>query len=82
MAKTADDLRQEVLALPAADRARLAADLLASLDDAQADEAEVDRWWSEEAARRAALHDSGAAELLTWEQVLEGVDEHRAQRRA
>ncbi len=82
VAKTADDLRQEVLALPASDRARIASDLLASLDDEQVDEAEVDRWWSEETDRRAALLDSGDAELVTWEQVLERVDERRAQRQA
>ena len=32
MAKTADDLREEVLALPAQERARIASDLLASLE--------------------------------------------------
>ncbi len=82
MAKTADDLRQEVLALPAPDRARLASELLASLDDEHVDEAAVDHSWSEETARRAALLDAGEAELVTWEQVLERVDEHRAQRQA
>jgi putative addiction module component (TIGR02574 family) len=80
MAKTADDLRDEVLALPAQDRARIASDLLASLDAEQADEAEVDRWWSAETERRAALLESGEAQLVTWEHVLERVDARRAQR--
>jgi putative addiction module component (TIGR02574 family) len=80
MAKTADDLRDEVLALPAQDRARIASDLLASLDEEQADEVEVDRWWSAETERRAALLESGEAQLVTWAHVLERVDARRAQR--
>jgi putative addiction module component (TIGR02574 family) len=82
MAKTTDDLRDEVLALPAHDRARIASDLLASLDDEHADVAEVDRWWSAETERRAALLESGEAELVTWEHVLERLDERRAERQA
>lgn len=43
-------------------------------------EAEVDRWWSAKTERRAALLESGEAQLVTWEHVLERVDARRAQR--
>lgn len=57
-AKTADDLRTEVLAPPAHGRARIASDLLASLDHEAADETEVDELWSAE-TRRATMLDTG-----------------------
>lgn len=82
MAKTADDLRDEVLALPAQDRARIASDLLASLDDEHVDEAEIDRLWSIETERRAAMLDSGEASTLTWDEIQQRFAERRAQRSA
>lgn len=82
MAKTADDLRDEVLALPAQDRARIASDLLASLDDEHVDEAEVDRLWSIETERRAAMLESGEAGTLTWDEIQQRFAERRAQRSA
>lgn len=80
MAKTSEDLRDEVLALPAEDRARIAADLLASLDHEHSGVDEVDRWWAVETERRAALLESGEARLVSWDEVLEAVDQRRAQR--
>jgi hypothetical protein len=55
VAKTADDLRTEVLALPAQDRARIATDLLASLDSEAVDENEIDELWTVETKRRASM---------------------------
>ncbi|MFN6118116.1 MAG: addiction module protein [Actinomycetes bacterium] len=51
MAKTADDLREEVLALPTQERARIASELLASLDSEIVDESEIDELWSAETQR-------------------------------
>ena len=51
MTTTAQKLLQDALALAANDRAELAAQLLASLDDAEPD---VEKAWAAEIARRAA----------------------------
>ena len=62
---TLDELKRETLKLPAADRARLACELLESFDPQQ----ELDRLWLEEAVRRGAQIDSGEVELVTAEEV-------------
>ncbi len=82
MAKTADDLRTEVLALPAQERARIASELLASLDSEAVDETEVDELWSVETQRRAASLVSGDARTLTWDEIEQRFAERRAQRDA
>lgn len=82
MAKTADDLREEVLALPAQERARIASDLLASLDSEAVDEDEIDQLWSAESQRRAAMLESGDASTLTWDDIEQRFAERRAQRGA
>lgn len=82
MAKTADDLRVEVLALPAQERARIASDLLASLDSETVDEDEIDQLWSAETQRRAAMLESGDAGTLTWDEIEQRFAERRAQRGA
>ena len=82
MAKTADDLRTEVLALPVQERARIASDLLASLDSEPVDEDEIDRLWSVETQRRAAMLDSGGSGTLTWDDIEQRFAERRAQRGA
>ncbi len=82
MAKTADDLREEVLALPAQERARIASDLLASLDSEAVDEEEIDQLWSAETQRRAAMLESGDAGTLTWEDIQQRFADRRAQRSA
>lgn len=82
VAKTADDLRTEVLALPAHDRARIASELLASLDHEAADETEVDELWSVETQRRATMLDTGEAGTLTWGEIEQRFAERRAQRDA
>jgi putative addiction module component (TIGR02574 family) len=60
-------LEREVLKLPAEDRARLARELLESLDELQPQE--LDRVWLEEASRRAAQIDAGEVELVSAEEV-------------
>ena len=82
MAKTADNLREEVLALPAQERARIASDLLASLDSEAVDEEEIDRLWSAETQRRAGMLESGDAGTLTWDEIQLRFAERRAQRSA
>ena len=82
MAKTADNLREEVLALPAQERARIASDLLASLDSEAVDEEEIDRLWSAETQRRAGRLESGDAGTLTWDEIQLRFAERRAQRSA
>jgi putative addiction module component (TIGR02574 family) len=56
----AEDVIQTALGLPVEDRAALAEQLLASLDDL--DEHESDRLWGEEAQRRLVAYRSGTAE--------------------
>ncbi len=82
MAKTTDALREEVLALPALERARIASDLLASLDSEAVDEAEIDQLWSAETQRRAAMLESGDAGTLSWDEIQQRFAERRAQHRA
>lgn len=60
-------LEREALKLPAEDRARLARELLDSLDELPPKE--LDRLWLEEASRRAAQIDAGDVELVSSEEV-------------
>ena len=82
VAKTADDLRTEVLALPAQERARIASELLASLDNETVEETEIDELWAAETQRRAAMLDSGDARTITWSEIEQRFAERRAQRDA
>ena len=82
MAKTADDLREEVLKLPAQERARIASNLLASLDSEAVDEEEIDQLWSAETQRRAAMLESGDAGTLTWDDIQQRFADRRGQRSA
>ena len=73
----AETLLGHALTLPMEDRALLASGLLASLDSEVLDEAEVERLWSAETERRATQLESGEAELVTWEHLLQRIDERR-----
>jgi putative addiction module component (TIGR02574 family) len=73
----AEALLEQALTLPIEDRALLASGLLASLDSEPLDEAEVDRLWSAETERRARQLESGEAKLVTWERLLERINERR-----
>ena len=61
-----DQIEQELLKLPASERARIAERLIASLDE----DAEVDRAWLEEVRRRDHEIDSGKVEALPLEDAL------------
>jgi Putative addiction module component len=74
----AEALLEQALTLPAADRVLLASGLLASLDSETLDEVEVERLWSAETDRRASQLESGEAELVTWEHLVQRIDERRS----
>jgi putative addiction module component (TIGR02574 family) len=63
---TTDQIEQELLKLPAADRARLAERLIASLDE----DAEVEAAWRAEVRRRDAELQSGAVQGIPVEDAL------------
>lgn len=82
MAGAADTLLDQALRLPTAERVKLASDLLASVDEADADPDEVERLWAEECQRRVDQLDSGEADLLTWDQVLAEIEADRSSSRS
>lgn len=66
------ELRDEVLALPPEDRARLVIDPLDSLDD-RPHAANADRLtgvWADERARRSAQIDAGQVGLDSWDDLM------------
>ena len=70
MTSRAQDVLREALALPLDERADVAAELLASLDDAAAERpADVEAAWAAEIERRArrALADESSG--VTWDDV-------------
>lgn len=74
MALAPEALLERALSLPPADRARLASGLLASVDDDQADEGEVERSWSEETERRMTALAAGEVQAVSWEHLTTRVD--------
>ncbi|MGV8082425.1 MAG: addiction module protein [Coriobacteriia bacterium] len=64
---TVDELKRQALSLDAPSRADIARELLVSLDDLS--EAEVERLWLEEAARRYREMASGAVGPLPMDEV-------------
>jgi putative addiction module component (TIGR02574 family) len=66
---TTDQIEQELLKLPASDRARLAERLIASLDE----DAEVEKAWAAEVRRRDGELESGAAEAIGLEDALASI---------
>jgi putative addiction module component (TIGR02574 family) len=64
---TIDELKAEALRLNPEERAELASDLLVSLDDLR--ESEIEKVWVEEAMRRDAALDSGAARAIPADEV-------------
>jgi len=70
MTSRAHDLLREALALPLEERADVAAELLASLDDAAAERpADVEAAWAAEIERRARLAMADDAGGVPWEDV-------------
>lgn len=66
MADLVDELSRKARALPPEDRIRLAEELLATVQDV---DAEVEQAWDVEIKRRIAEIDSGAAKLIPAEEV-------------
>ena len=60
-------IERQALQLPLSERAALAHKLLVGLENLSA--AEYDELWADEASRRAAEIDSGAAQLVSSEEV-------------
>jgi len=70
MTSRAQEVLREALALPIAERADVAAELLASLDDAKTENlAEVDAAWAAEIERRARRVLAGESAGVPWDDV-------------
>lgn len=70
MTKTADRLLEEALQLTPADRAKLAAELLSSLEDRDED---VKAAWAAEIARRAADAETDPDDEEDWRAALDDI---------
>jgi len=77
---SSDELLSAVLALPRAERAKLAQDLLRSLDESQ--DADLDAAWAVEIARRAREISSGTVEPVDLEVARERIANRLKARRA
>lgn len=70
MTSRAQELLREALALPIDERAAVAAELLASLDEVGTDDvAEVEAAWAAEIERRARRVMAGESSGIAWEDV-------------
>ena len=69
MTSRAQELLREALALPADERADVAAELLASLDDSETDIADVEASWAAEIEKRARRVLAGESQGVSWEDV-------------
>jgi putative addiction module component (TIGR02574 family) len=70
MTSRAQELLREALTLPIAERADVAAELLASLDAAEAENpAQVEAAWASEIERRARRVMAGESAGIAWEDV-------------
>ncbi|HVF59488.1 MAG TPA: addiction module protein [Thermoanaerobaculia bacterium] len=67
MARLAEAVLKEALALPEEDRADIAGALLESIEPDS--EAEVEAAWRQEVAARVAALDAGEVETIPWEEV-------------
>jgi putative addiction module component (TIGR02574 family) len=79
-----DELLAQVLRLPRQDRARLAEELLASLEEA--DDEDVAAAWAPELERRAREVTEGAVQTVDWStartEILNDLKDRRARRAA
>jgi len=71
MTRATRDLLTEALGLPIDERAKFAADLLESLDEAEDD---VEAAWAAEIQRRVAAARAGELESTDWRIVLDRVE--------
>lgn len=67
MMRSADEILEEALALPAEARAAIAGTLIGSLDESADENAEA--LWSVEIARRVTEIDTGRVQLVSWTEV-------------
>lgn len=75
MTPRAQELLREALTLPIDERADVAAELLASLDEAGVEEhAEVEAAWAAEIERRARRVMAGESQGIPWEDVRAGAE--------
>ena len=72
MPRTTRELLDEVLELPLDERARVAAELLESLDGSESD---VEKAWAAEIQNRVAAARAGELESTDWRLVLERVEQ-------
>jgi putative addiction module component (TIGR02574 family) len=77
---SAADRLAEILRLPVEERARLALELIRSLDAEAEEEAGAAEAWDAEIARRGAEVDAGVAETMTVEEYRAHVRQRRAAR--
>ncbi len=70
---TFDDLQNQGLSLPPADRGRLAVAVLESLDDEPVDEGVAEAWASEVLARSAA-YSRGELKAVDWREALQEIE--------
>ena len=69
MTTLVEELSQKARTLSPEDRARLAEDLLASLEDGSESDSEVEAAWENEIRRRVEEVESGTAKLIPAEDV-------------
>jgi putative addiction module component (TIGR02574 family) len=69
MTSRAQELLREALALPAEERADVAAELLASLDDTETDIAEIEAAWATEIEKRARRVLAEESPGIPWDDV-------------
>jgi putative addiction module component (TIGR02574 family) len=81
MTTRAQELLREALTLPLAERADVAAELLASLDDADADDPHaVQAAWAAEIERRARRVLAGESAGVPWDDVRRRAESERPRR--
>lgn len=69
MTQRTQELLREVLALPAEDRADVAAELLASLEDGDVKTADIEAAWAAEIEKRARRVLAGESQGIPWKDV-------------
>ena len=76
MTSRARELLREALALPLDERADVAAQLLASLDDSSEDPADVEAAWATEIEQRARRVLAGGPPGTSWKDVRSRAESH------
>ena len=72
---TVNDIRRAAMQLPAEEKARLAEELLSSLDTSE--QIEIDAEWTEEIERRIDEVDSGKVKTIPADQVFRELEERK-----